>query len=619
MSYLHPVRLHFKGKFQAAPSTVNNDPNHFNNATFDRTKDWKQEGGQAGGWWNPMGDASWRLIGCKVTSAWVGADQPVAATDPVLAYLLADSDRIVAAKIVDLDPEQQMVSQVWGLQVRLAKADGTTVLRGDFATAPFTDIWGRALGGNNDDINACAAYQSVLENLEWGDIGNSLFLHELKLQSPDALLSIKFDVDGYNLTPGTADFTLGRIVGTIGPCTRKEPRHFTLGRHLMAAPVAPGGFFVPAGKINFCEAMVNEDAGKTYLDLGNSLPTTVPGGPLADLGSLELVYLTQDDQGNTVPNSLGKIGYLADGWYEQTAGVVALPASGRFSSDQLSMIEGNQLALTLTDPTSGQSQVAISEPADGAYLRADEFVFRMNPGDRQKATLYATQWGKPFADALIFNFFDPSQLQTPAPPQPTSAVSFPPTVKTNADGIAVLEISTRDPGNPRIFIDGQVFGVRSVLADSLAYALQYPVNPSDFISILLWGGFTSDSPPTWFGSIQPLLQQYANLYPVMSRFLDLSDYDSVCANLTPLRRAFSLPLTDPDSMPVTRDLSNAKRKAILTWLGPEGSTERPLKGTPAPAAASQAGKRAQIPMGAVVATHGGKAAAAARRLILRWH
>jgi hypothetical protein len=34
MSYLNALRLHFAGQFQANPSTVNNDPGHFDNATF---------------------------------------------------------------------------------------------------------------------------------------------------------------------------------------------------------------------------------------------------------------------------------------------------------------------------------------------------------------------------------------------------------------------------------------------------------------------------------------------------------------------------------------------------------------------------------------------------------
>jgi hypothetical protein len=35
MSYLNSPRLTFSGQFQADPSTVNNDPTHFNNATFE--------------------------------------------------------------------------------------------------------------------------------------------------------------------------------------------------------------------------------------------------------------------------------------------------------------------------------------------------------------------------------------------------------------------------------------------------------------------------------------------------------------------------------------------------------------------------------------------------------
>ena len=72
MSYLTPPRLHFAGRFQAAPSTVNNDPAHFNNATF---KEIFQTPGRTNGWWNPGGDASFRLIACKVTGVWLGHDQ----------------------------------------------------------------------------------------------------------------------------------------------------------------------------------------------------------------------------------------------------------------------------------------------------------------------------------------------------------------------------------------------------------------------------------------------------------------------------------------------------------------------------------------------------------------
>ena len=108
MSYLNALRLHFAGQFQANVSTVNNDPNHFNNATFVPSD---QQLGNNNGWWNPQGDAAFRLLGCEVTSAWMPTGQ-VPASDPVLSFLVADGDKGPPGKLVDLDSEQQMVSTI---------------------------------------------------------------------------------------------------------------------------------------------------------------------------------------------------------------------------------------------------------------------------------------------------------------------------------------------------------------------------------------------------------------------------------------------------------------------------------------------------------------------------
>ncbi len=79
--------------------------------------------------------------------------------------------------------------------------------------------------------------------------------------------------------------------------------------------------------------------------------------------------------------------------------------------------------------------------------------------------------------------------------------------------------------------------------------------------------------------VEPVLGQYANLYPVMRDFLDLGDYESVCARANLLAHAFSLDIGNPNSMPVTRDLSGAKRAAILRWLTEPGDDGKPLLGT----------------------------------------
>jgi hypothetical protein len=201
---------------------------------------------------------------------------------------------------------------------------------------------------------------------------------------------------------------------------------------------------------------------------------------------------------------------------------------------------------------------------------------------------------------------------------PPGAIDFPASVVTDAAGVATLPIAASDPGNPREFIDGQVYGVRPALAETLDPAAGYPFNQWDFVSVLAFDAFEPDEPPTWTGSLEPIFRQYANLYPVMDRFLDLGDYESVCANRALLLLAFGLDPSDSNSMPVTRDLSSAKRAAILRWLSEPGPDGKPLLGG-GPEAARPGARREQP---AAVAPddlelRGGKATAAARRVVRR--
>jgi hypothetical protein len=116
---------------------------------------------------------------------------------------------------------------------------------------------------------------------------------------------------------------------------------------------------------------------------------------------------------------------------------------------------------------------------------------------------------------------------------------------------------------------------------------------------------------TW-NDVEPIFVQYANLYPVMNRFLDMGDFDAVVKNAGLLKMAFGLDPSNPNSMPVTRDLSPAKRATILHWL------DNPVRGsvTVKAKAKATASPAKSLPVQAAQAAKGGKAAAAARRLIL---
>jgi hypothetical protein len=564
MSYLGSLRLHFAGRFQAAPSTVNNDPLHYNNKTFKPQYQERQKGKAVNGKWNPMGSAAFRLIDCSVTCAWRGGTQ-VSKSDPVTNCLVADSDTRTSAKIVDLDPEQQLVSEIWGLELRICDKTGTTLVKGNFRPAPFLDIWDRSQSGSGDAI-AGASYQSVLTGVDWPVLRQkgiqSEFLKELHKMS-ETKLSIKFNLDGYNMDYESAEFTCGRIVGTIGPHNRNDPEHFVFGRHLMPAAADPGGFFRPSGKINFCSASLDDDGHKLFLDLGNAIPTRSSGGEPVDLGLLILAVLNPPSQ----PLILSDLPYLSDNWYENSAGIFEV----NLCDDQLAQVKSNRLALLKSD-ADGVASISVSEPQNGLYMRADKFVFRLSPGESASVRLYASKWGKPYSEARVISIFDPSQLQMATDPkqslavgEPKDALAFSACVLTKQNGVAYLEITAKNPNNPRGYIDGQIYGIRPMLEETIPSGSAYPFNPWDFISILVWDEFAPKD-VSWNGCVRDILIQYANLYPIMRRFVDLSNYQSVCEHRELLDQALNLPEEDPNFMPVSRDLSPAKREAISRWL-----------------------------------------------------
>jgi hypothetical protein len=584
VSYLGQLRLHFAGRFQAAVSTVNNNVVHFHNATF-RPQDAQPPRGS----WNPGGDGDWRLAGCPVTAAWHGDGTAAAPGDPITSGVVADSDRAAPAKLVDLDPQQQLVSQIWGLEMRICAPDGATFVRGAFEPAAFFDIWNRAeAGGGGGDIGACAAYQSVLTGVEWGDVSGSPWLAELQAAAADGLLSVKCMLDGYTMDSGDPEFTRGRIVGTIGPAAAAEPRHTVRGRQFLARGTLDG-FFTPANNVNFCAAVVDEAAARVHVDLGNALPTQNVGGPVSDLGPMTL---------RCGDVEIGAIEYGGPDWYERTAGVVTLPVPAAAQAT----IAGTELAITAA------GQTAIEEAPGGVCVHPDQFVYRLDPGETAAVQLFATCFGQPYAGAKIVAAADPRLLQGRQPPvaTPAGALAFPAHLTAGPDGVATLSIAATDPGNPRGFIDGQVYGVRVTLEEAGA---GYPLDIRGFVSLLVWNGFQAHDPPTWNGDLQPIFQQYANLYPVMRRFLDLGDYASVLEHRELLLLAFGAADGDSNQMPVTRDLSKAKRAAILAWL------QNPLLGPPQPQPHAVAAAAAEPPAEPdPLQMKGGKAAAAARRL-----
>lgn len=599
MSYLNNLRLVFSGDFQADVSTVNNDVRLYDNSTFEPRFQELLEPAPSGseydyqynGYWNPVGSGAFRLINCNVQSVYYqdGTSTTDNSVDSTVGLAISGSNNRVGGKLVDLDPQWQASSEIWGLTIRLNDINSNDLIVGQFEPIAFRDIWfGRQQGNITDDLDqtASAAFQSVLSNLLIEDVSTSRFLQELKAviaaaPETDQLLSIRLTTFAYKRNSELNRFTLGRLVGSIGLYQPNEPQSFILGRRMVPELDDEGN---PINNINFFDCQVDEVQRLVFTDLGNALPFTIENEnqdneyvKLIDLGILQLAVLneqvtstqlTKDTDffllGSTIP-------YLEPDWLNQTAGIF----SAAIPDNIYSLVLQQPLALIkMTDENHGV--VMVRESDNGWLLRAENFVHRVEPGETFPTTLFASHYGKPLVNAEVqVSVAPPAQVSgmgpgyneptAPIPEMntPASALTLPSTQKTDAQGKLVLSIGTTNPNNPHAYIDGQVYEVKYQLTGQPSSQQHF----FDSIIILLFDAYTVPEQPTWVDHIQPIFQQYSNLYPIMSkRLVELGNYESVKENRAILELAFSLDTSDPNYMPVTRDLSAPKSETILKWL-----------------------------------------------------
>jgi hypothetical protein len=598
MSFLH-IRLVFNGRFQADVSTVNNDVRHYDNSTFDASfQEFQSAGGALNGWWNPSGSGAFRLLGCRVVAVhyFDGTSGP---DDPVLGLSIAGGEDRTSGKLVDLDPQWQLASTPWGFAVRLTDGVTADFFTGDYRPHAFRDLWfGRMLSstgrpGGGDGF-AAATFQSVLTNLKWAnDLRGSRVLTELKTAcAATEMLSIRLTTFGYSdRDPRAGNFTTGTVVGTIGPQLPGEPESYILGRRF-----APANGSTSWNGCGYFSGHVDRAARRLFLDLSNGLqlafpnrdPTqgpVVPVGTLKDIGAIQVGILTVPAVTEFTPATrdnflpIGTIDYRQQGWLLTTGGVVALP----LSDEHLALIETCPVALAAaTDLDAGTGisgefgQIAIRETVDGLFVEAEPTAHRIDAPGSSTATIRATRYGVPLAGARVAvsqvgrmpnqGGGDPNapNATTPIPDigVPVEALHLPAAVTTDADGSATLEITAIDPDNPRKYIDGQIYLVDFRLPGQGNQAR----SGFDYMVLHVRDAFVPPQDPTW-ADIAPIMMQYANLYPVMSRGLfGLSRQADVDRHAKVLRLAFSCPIDDPNHMPVTRDLSQGKREMILRYL-----------------------------------------------------
>lgn len=582
MSYLHAPRLVFTGDFLSDVSTVNNDTAHYNNATFQPNF---QEPGQGAtnGWWNPEGGAVFDFQNCSVKQIFLpdGTTQTSQYDDIIIGQAVVGAEGRPTGKMVDLDPDAQMYSALWCVQFRICTANGDLLFKGDITTTSFRDLQMRQLdGGKSNGQPLGASWTSVITNVEWGKMADqSAFLKTLRATTQNNTLAINMNPFGYYYSHNDGRFSLGRIIGSIGPYFEGEPLTFAAARRLYGinyTPSARGTYF------SISNFLAEPEARRVSVDFGASFPVSDSIGTINYKQDLRLAvskvpqtfvasprtptsYISPDDF-----IEIGALDYQSDpDWLNQTGGIVSF---NNLPDATISALSNNQLILV--SPSAGQpGQYAViaREAIDGLVARADNFIQRLDYGQSVDVDFYAYQWGNLLPGAGITATLDPATPDTPVGPKnpiselygnnfPTDGLSFNGQISTNPQGKAQMRLTGNAIYSPRVYIDGQIYFITYQTATvDLAFGTEQ-------IVVHLRDYFEEIANPIW-DDISEMMVQYSNLYPIMSKYVvNLADPLALAEKKNILIFAFSRGMNDTMHMPVTRDLSETKRKTILNWL-----------------------------------------------------
>lgn len=570
MSYLDSPRITFSGRFLSDVPTRNNDAQAYRANPPDPLSD--------AAVWNMGGGGTFDLLGCHVDGAELGADAPPSAGDSTVGAMVMGGAGRASAKLVDLDTGWQFSSQLWGLTIRLVTVEGVELLAGSFRPAAFRDLWARPGAGR------AASFTSVLEDVVFTAASRAhQVLDALRVASSTSELSIVLNTFAFGGVAGSRPMS-GAITGCIGGRGVGEPRAFVAGRRFEMGMAPMGGQSVPTGR---AVAVVTADPARLVIDLGNAYPFVDPTGtPHPVMATWEAAVLPSEglQVGAVFPASAGDlvVGPVALTPPFPQAAIVALPLTAHAAA----AAAGQPLALLQT--VAGQRRVIARESREGIYVRADDFVYRMESASSETITFHARQFGAPVEGQAI-------ALDAAGPLAPIAEP-----VQSGPDGSVNVLVTAVDPGHPRENLDGAIAKVRYAPRRSPDGTLDLTGSGLDagldVVVAHVYDPFPD--PADLEAAVRDILGQYASIYPVMAHLVDLGELEDVARWRAPMLLSLHRDIGDPNHMPVTRDLSAPKRDALIRWLEQLPPQPRAMA-RPAPTL-SRAGREPDLRVGPLV-------------------
>ncbi len=588
MSYLSYPRINFYGRFFTDPSTVNNDPTHYEVSNTVPSP-----------WQNPKGLHKFQLQDCAIVSA-IGKDGEV--QDPIVGLPFLTTDKPSAAKIADIDVYQQGVPTIYGMQVQIPISDGVN-LTGLIDPAVLNQLWWVAVLATRSwqdadyqmdsfggDMNACGVYQSIIRVpvASWPGDEVSPVLAELKSRTLEEngnyLISIRFVVDGYRNVPEDKQYQTGRITGSLGPVYANEPL-YSPGVRMLNGRSQNKSDNWNWPMFNTCPFTIDSDRKLLLLDLANGICRKSAGGPPVDLGDLTANINLKD--GSKIP--LGNIDY-SEFCFNTYSHIVQIP----LSDEQIKALNTSSLSIEMSRTDIGPKEI-FSEDISQTNIEVEVRPIRIpgSPGSIATTKVYVSKLSKPLVGKKLGIKILSVHGNTPgATVPPTNPGNTPQAfgaieasiTETDSLGFATVSIVVlKDPGFRTPQLDGQLYFIN-------LYDPEGPVgastSQSEMISCLVWSDYKVNENPKW-EEIQEIFTPYVKLFPGMTDKINLIDFKSfeVFAKNPPWSHMYGInepgkfgikagaigffmtrDEEDTRYMPVTRDLSYAKRDTVLHFI-----------------------------------------------------
>lgn len=575
MSHLDLPRLHFRGDFVADVFTCNNDDiaaafpaQQFVNSARVTVDTLGMDDATFAQWLRqiapPFGiRAGWNLYGsgmCYLENATIHGAHATGGTlvnDPAIDPIIGAAVEFNDAAMVDLDPEGTLGTQIFCGELSVRKSNGLRLVGGP-SRMYSRFVSRRNLGAGGFTAFSASWYSVVPPGPFTVDRGASPAMASFAQAQQDGRgLFLAFCI--YLLAPKVSqtqlasDFALGiatrnpafgKAIGTIGTWQPDEMTSIAVGRRMNAAT----SLLHNHGTFELNPAVARVDSGRRVVtvDLLNSFPEVDESLEKVNIGPVRLALARTGPRG-TILTEIGDVPYDRPA-YERQSGLIDVP----FDASLEMAIGDQQLVLIQTETDTivlAESDITIETDSRCIYLQegsATDVVIRMHVKGAAPAASQVVQ---------VRQFVTSNRTMSLASPS-NAVVTLPGAIAIGTSGASNLRIMATRPGTCVITL-----AVPSAPTNSREFFLNVRVLPLDNYDSV------PDADVTFDFVYQEVLRYYHLLFPAMSELLKLSDKDAVIG-----RAQAILDRIDPARfeksiyMPVSRDMSDGKRRLLERWL-----------------------------------------------------